>query len=323
MDEIKKAGTCVVSRAGPCGLVIFGASGDLARKKLFPSVFKLFRAGQLAPGFFMAGCGRTDMDDGSFKVLVRKAVMEAGLNPQEKEMNDFAARVYYCRVVYGEKDSYAELAGKLKGLHDLYATGGNSVFFLAVPPNVHADIAGNLALSGLAVPGDMPFTRILVEKPFGRDLQSANALNEALSGCCGENQIYRVDHYLGKNTVQNLLVFRFGNSVFEQVWNSGHIESVQVVFSEKGGIEGRAGYFESAGLIRDVFQNHILQLVALVAMEKPAGLTAEAVMAEKEKLISAIRPFETEALENQIIRGQYRGYRNEQGVDKNSCVETF
>jgi len=333
--DIKTNGVCEVLRAGPCGVVIFGASGQLAHKKLFPSLFKLFKSGSLPPEHFIAGAGRTKMSNEEFRVSVRKAVMEAGINTAEGDLNDFSSGFYYFQLEYTERKAYLSLKKNLEGLAEKHKTGGSIVFMLAVPPLLYIPVTEGLGQSGLIIKEkqDGPFSRVMVEKPFGRDTESAAQLNEKMLKYIPEEQIYRVDHYLGKNTVQNILVFRFANIVFSPVWNAENIDSVQIVFSEDSGIRGRAGYFEQAGLIRDMLQNHILQLLTLVAMEKPINLSAKAVQDEKVKVLRAIARFDPEKLEGAMIRGQYSGgkaggkdaaaYREEPGVDANSCVETF
>jgi glucose-6-phosphate 1-dehydrogenase len=333
--EIKTDGICEIQRAGPCGILIFGASGHLAHKKLYPSFFKLFRSGGMPRTSFIVGAGRTRMSDAEFRVSARKAVMEAGLNPAAAELDDFTSRLYYFTLDYRDMDSYTGLKTAVDSLAQKYGTGGNLVSMYAVPPELYLPVTEGLGHSGLIskAKAASPFSRIMVEKPFGRDTDSAALLNTRMLEFMDESQIYRVDHYLGKNTVQNIMVFRFANIVFLPVWSAKHIDSVQVIFSEDSGIRGRAGYFERAGLIRDMLQNHMLQLLTLVAMEKPAGLSAGAVQDEKLKVLKAIRPLDPEKLEEAVIRGQYAAgekegkpvpaYREEEGVDSHSCVETF
>lgn len=330
-NKIKPGALCEVQRSGPCGIVIFGASGALAHKKLFPSLFNLYKSGCLPPEFYIVGAGRTKMSDDEFRVSARKAVMEAGLNPKTEELDGFSAHLSYFKLDYSDAAAYAEFKTRLDALAEKYKTSGNIVFMLAVPPLLYIPVSEGLGKSGLLSKekSTMPFRRVMVEKPFGRDTESAALLNLKLLEYAEERQIYRVDHFLGKNTVQNIMVFRFANMVFQPVWNASCIDSVQIIFSEQEGVEGRAGYFEQAGLIRDMLQNHLLQLLTLVAMEKPGSLSSEDIQAEKLKAIRAIRPFDTENLGPSMIRGQYAAgknlpaYREEQGVDKNSCVETF
>jgi glucose-6-phosphate 1-dehydrogenase len=333
--DLKTNGACEVLRAGPCGVVIFGASGHLAYKKLFPSFFKLYKSGSLPSYFFIAGAGRKKMNNDGFRVSVRKAVMEAGLKADEEDLNEFCARFYYFELEYGDREAYTALKAGLDLLAQKNKTGGNTVFMMAVPPLLHGPVTEGIGKSGLA--GEEKdkgsFLRVMVEKPFGRDTESAVLLNESLLKYLCESQIYRVDHYLGKNTVQNILVFRFANIVFSPVWNADNIDSVQINFAEDSGLRGRTGYFEQAGLIRDMLQNHIFQLLTLVAMEKPADITAGAVQDEKVKVLRAVRPFDPDRLGDAMIRGQYTAgaaggkkvpaYRDEEGADENSCVETF
>lgn len=320
-------------KAGPCGVVIFGASGNLAHRKLFPSFFSLYKSGSLPAGFFLAGAGRTRMSDGEFRVSAGKAVMEAGLKPDEEELNGFCSMFYYFPVEYGDKGSYAGLGAELEKLAQKHGTGGNAVFMLAVPPEQHARVIEGLGAAGIIKKQVLPFSRVMVEKPFGRDTDSAAALNSLLLRYVDEGQIFRVDHYLGKNTVQNIIVFRFANLVFLPAWKSEYIDSVQIIFSEESGMEGRGGYFDRAGLIRDVLQNHLLQLLTLVAMEKPEGLAAGAMQDKKVKVLRSIVPPDPGNLGGTMIRGQYSAgtaggknlpaYREEKGVAPDSCVETF
>jgi glucose-6-phosphate 1-dehydrogenase len=333
-STIRLNGVCEIAKAGPCGVVVFGASGDLAHKKLFPSLFKLFITGSVPADFFVTGVARTPMDDNAFRVAARKAVMESGMKAAEKELNDFSERLFYITGDYGDDGTYKALKAKTDGLAEKFRTGGNIIFMLAVPPGLYGTISEGIGRNGLAdKKNGKYYRRVMVEKPFGRDTESAAAINRQMLEYMAEDQIYRVDHYLGKNTVQNILVFRFANIMFEPVWNARCIDSVQITVSEDAGIEQRAGYFEQAGLIRDIMQNHMLQLLTLVAMEKPAALDAGSVQDEKVKVLKAIKPFDTARLHEAVIRGQYaagksRGkdvpaYREEAGVEKNSCVETF
>ena len=331
-------GLCEIARAGPCGMVIFGASGDLTYTKLLPSLFRLYTTGSVPENFFVLGTARTNMDDAVFREKVRKAVLEACKDAED--LRDFCSRCYYAVIDYDDDAGYLRLAARCAELANRYATGNNVVYNLAVPPDLYGMITEKLSCSGLmrrnlpaASAAGRPFGRIMVEKPFGRDTKTAQALNTHMLHYCDEEQIYRIDHFLGKNTVQNILVFRFANAMFEPLWNNRYIDCVQITVAEDKGIEHRAGYFERAGLIRDMLQNHMLQLLAITAMEKPASFDASAVSDEKVKVIKALQPFDLGAMDQSIVRGQYtRGtfngndvaaYREEQGVDRKSCVETF
>ncbi|MEI7641085.1 MAG: glucose-6-phosphate dehydrogenase [bacterium] len=318
---------CELIKAGPCGMVIFGASGDLAKKKLFPSLYNIFKKRNLPENFFVIGYARTPMEYATFRQEIKTAT---GTSDEQ-----FLSRCYYISGGYTEAASYLKLASKLKELEKKYATAGNIIFNLAVPPELYAPITACLSKNGMLKKDKrtLPFQRLMVEKPFGHDYESAVALNAELLKYVTEEQLYRIDHYLGKDTVQNILVFRFANSIFEQAWNRDSIDHVQITMSEDIGIEQRTGYFEKAGLIRDVLQNHMLQLLALVAMEPPKTFDAELVQNEKVKVFKAIKPFKANPNNADIIRGQYlegslqglsmKGYRQETGVEKKSCVETF
>ncbi len=325
LKDIKLTGFCEIEKAPPCGFVLFGASGDLAAKKLLPSLFKLYKSGRVEEKFFVVGFARTLMDDESFRDRVRKAVKDGVGEDRGRAIDSFASRCFYVAGGYENVPSYIELGNRLKMLDKEFHTEGNVVFKLAVPPDLYGTITLQLSKNLLIKKGrnEGPFQRIMVEKPFGRDFESAASLNRMMLEYLTDDQIFRIDHYLGKNTVQNILVFRFANMIFEPVWNHKNIDHIQITLSEDTGVENRAGYFERAGLIRDIFQNHLMQVLTLVAMEQPISFDAESINNEKIKVISSIEPFRRESLDNSIIRGQYRGYRDEPGVDKNSCVETY
>ncbi len=335
MIKIKTSGICELERSGPCGFVLFGASGDLAKKKLLPSLFKLYSSGSVPEAFFIVGFARTSMDDGSFKDKISESVHAAYPELEADKLERFLSRCYFITGTYDDSSSYKALARMLKELDGSYGTGGNIVYSLAVPPDLYGIITVKLGENGLLTKGrnKEPFQRVMMEKPFGRDLDSAAKLNAVMLEYLTDEQIYRIDHYLGKNTVQNILVFRFANTMFEPVWNNKYIDHVQITVAEEIGVENRAGYFERAGLVRDILQNHIMQLIALIAMEKPGGFNAKSINDEKVKVFRSVEPFKSGKLDEAIIRGQYTGgeiggkavpaYRDEQGVDRNSCTETY
>ena len=313
--------------ADPAAIVIFGGTGDLARRKLFPSLLHLRAAGLLPEDFAVIGVGRSVPDDAALRARIGEALPERGA-----AWDDFAARLYF---VHGEADdptTYVALARRLAEISARHHTNGNVLFYLAVPPTSFGPIVRNLGDAGLAR-SERGWRRVVIEKPFGRDLDSAVALDAELHHVLREEQIFRIDHYLGKETVQNLLVFRFANGVFEPIWNRRYVDHVQITVAEELGIEGRGAYYDTAGVLRDVVQNHVFQLLTLVAMEPPSSLAAEAVRNEKVKVLDAIRPMSPESVLRNAVRGQYAagvangrpvpGYREEPGVAPDSATETF
>ena len=327
--------SCERVSGGRCGYVIFGASGDLSQRKLLPSVFSLCRTKRVAAEFFIVGYARSAMDDAAFRIKVREAIRQVDAGIAESEIEAFAQKCFYVSGGYDQDDGYQALKARTAELDAAFATGGNLVFHVATPPPLYAGIVAGLGKNGLLKrhQNDAPFQRVIVEKPFGRDFESAERLNNDLLEYLAEEQLYRIDHYLGKETVQNILMFRFANPIFEPAWNSAYIDQVQITVAESLGVEHRAGYFEQAGLLRDMFQNHLLQLAALVGMEPPVSLDSENIRDEKVKFMKSIRPFDLDNLPAQMVRGQYgpgviaghevRGYREEAGVSPSSCTETY
>jgi len=321
-----------VGKLDPCTLVIFGASGDLTLRKLVPALFRMFSAGSLPHPFTVVGCARSPMNDAEFRRhlrqgLEREADFNGGLWPE------FAAHLHYFDVDY-DAASFAGLADYLRDLDALRQTGGNRLFHLAVPPSLYGTIGsllGGAGLSGTGKEGN-GWARIVVEKPFGRDLGSAVRLDETLRRHFREDQIFRIDHYLAKETVQNVLMLRFANAIFEPLWNRNFIDHVGILAAESLGIGKRAGYYEESGVIRDMFQNHMLQLLALTAMEPPSHFEAERVRDEKVKVLRSIRPFSFKPDDN-LLLGQYgegkidgmpvAAYRQEEGVAAGSLTPTF
>ncbi|MFP7754836.1 glucose-6-phosphate dehydrogenase [Thermodesulfobacteriota bacterium B35] len=326
--------SCDILPAGgldPCILVIFGASGDLTRRKLIPALFSMFRQDLLPRPFTIVGCSRTEMDSDTFRHSLRQQ-MDDGL-ADAATWTTFASLIHYHPVRY-DRESFTGLRAFLQELDRTGATGGNRVFDLAVPPQLYPVIATLLGETGLAREGEETggWSRIVIEKPFGHDLESARELNRTLHRYFREPQIFRIDHYLAKETVQNMLVFRFANSIFEPIWNRHHISYAGIMAAESLGIGNRAGYYEEAGVLRDMFQNHLMQLLVLTGMEPPCLLEPDPVQDEKVKVIRSLRDFNTEH-GSRICLGQYTageidqtavpGYRQEQGVDPRSRTPTF
>lgn len=312
---------CVEQPAQPCVFVIFGASGDLARKKLFPALFALHRRGLLQPGTRIMGCARHEYDDESFRARLASALPDS----DSEQVRRFLATATYCRIAdYDEADGYARLSARLTEMDREAGAPLPYLFYFATPSNLYLKIVQGLSGSGLLREETPAIWRhVVLEKPFGFDLDSAKALDASLARHLREKQIYRIDHYLGKETVQNIFLLRFANIVFEPVWNRRYIENVQITVSETIGVENRAGYFDQAGILRDMFQNHMLEMLSLVAMECPSTFSADKVRDEKRKLIESIARFDLDATPQNVVRAQYDGYRGEPGVRPDSMTETY
>lgn len=326
-------GNCDVRVPDRCGLIIFGGSGDLTKRKIIPSLYRLHQSKLLPEYFFVLGTSRTAMGSDQFRDSMLTAVKEAVQEDfNESSWKEFAVNLYYLPIDYAEAESYLSLKKELLQLEEKYQTKGNRVFYLAIPPTVFEDVIANLGSNGLSQQ-DRGYTHVVIEKPFGRDLVSARRLNGILRNYFQERQIYRIDHFLGLETVQNILMFRFANSIFEPLWNRRYIDHIQITASETLGVEHRAGYYEEVGVIRDMFQNHMFQLLALTAMEPPPAFEAEPVREEKVKVFHSIRPFPLDELKHSIVIGQYGkgeidgdpvpGYREEPGISKKSTTPTF
>jgi glucose-6-phosphate 1-dehydrogenase len=318
----------------PCTLVIFGASGDLTARKLIPAFYSLYLTDSLPVPFAVVGCSRTQLSHDEFREKMKQAIAGDGKTDPGR-WDGFAAKLFYQTVTYDSQESCLELAGYLRDLDQEQNTGGNRIFYLAVPPTLYPVIAKQIGEAGLSREGKNGngWARIVVEKPFGRDLQTALDLDRVLHKSFRENQIFRIDHYLAKETVQNILMFRFANTIFEPIWSRNYIEYVGILAAEKLGVENRAGYYEEAGVLRDMFQNHMVQLLALTAMEPPSLFEDDRVRDEKAKVGRSIKPLAPESLMDNLVLGQYRkgmvdgrqvaGYREEKGVDPDSITPTF
>ena len=324
---------CAETPGPACALVLFGASGDLAHRKLIPSLAQIHNRGLLNDRFFLIGCARTPLTDGTFRDTARESI--AASHYPASKIDPLLSRFHYISGDYDRPDLYALLKERLADLNRRFDLEGNVIYYLAVPPVLYGPIARHLADAGLVcTEGDTRRrTRLVVEKPFGRDLASAVELNRTIARCFDESQIYRIDHYLGKETVQNILMFRFANALFEPIWNRTYIDHVQITIAETLGVEHRGAYYDQAGAIRDMVQNHLLQMLALVAMEPPAAFEAEAIRDERVKVLRAMRPLSLDDLGSVVVRGQYgpgrllgqpvSAYVDEPGVGPNSTTETF
>jgi glucose-6-phosphate 1-dehydrogenase len=327
-DELRAART-----AKPCALVIFGATGDLTKRKLVPSLMGLAKDGLLPPGFAVVGFARRPWTDDHFRAELADGVRQFGRPDTSAHFDGLADAFTFHQSDFGESDGYASLKQRLDQIDRQRGTAGNRLFYLATPPSSYSAILQNLAASGLSTEKEGRFARVIVEKPFGRDLQTALALNDQVRAAFRERQVFRIDHYLGKETVQNILALRFANGIFEPLWNEKFVDHVQLTVAESIGVGSRGGYFEESGIIRDMIQNHLMQVLTLVAMEPPAALTADGVRDEKVKVLKAIRSFRPEEVDDATVRAQYtrgpfggedvNGYRDEEGVPKTSVTETY
>jgi len=318
--------------AGPSGLVIFGVTGDLARKKLLPAIYDLANRGLLPPGFALVGYGRRDWSKDDFENYVREAA-EAGARTEFREnvWERLAEGMEFVKGNFDDDTAFDNLADTLKRLDETRGTAGNWAYYLSIPPDSFAAVCHQLERSGMAESTDESWRRVIIEKPFGNDLQTAHELNETVNAVFPEESVFRIDHYLGKETVQNILALRFANQLFEPLWNSNYVDHVQITMAEDIGLGGRAGYYDGIGAARDVIQNHLIQLLALVAMEEPISFTPGQLQAEKIKVLRATKP--SLPIAENSARGQYsagwqgseyvKGLREEDGFDPESTTETY
>jgi glucose-6-phosphate 1-dehydrogenase len=328
--------SAAASAAEPCSVVLFGASGDLAKRKVLPAMFDLANHGSLGAQYAIVGFARTPMTDENFRSVIgeaAKTMSEIGpIDPGK--WDEFASNLHYHAGDYANPDDYEKLCKRLTDLESEKGLSGNRLFYLSTPPEVYRSIVEHLGRACLARPTKSnSWVRIIIEKPFGRDLASAKDLNSVVLNVFEESQVYRIDHYLGKDTVQNLLVLRFSNGIFEPLWNRNYVDHVQITAAETLGVERRGGFYETAGALRDMIQSHVLQLTSLVAVEPPASFDATAVRNEKLKVLQSIRPFDLGMVAQSVVRGQYAagaiddqsvpGYRSEPNVSPKSRTETF
>ncbi len=322
----------------PCCLVIFGVTGDLTARKLMPALYNLAKEGQLPLHFTCVGFARRDKNDEIFRKEMKEAVEKYSRTKplDEKLWENFASKLFYHQSSFDDANGYQSLNKRLSEMDATFNTGGNRIYYLATQPSSFTTIIEKLSESKLIYPyeeNQSPWSRVIIEKPFGHDLESAVSLQSEITKHLNEKQIYRIDHYLGKEAVQNLLVFRFSNLIFEAIWNQKYIDHVQITVSEDIGIGTRGRFWEETGLIRDMIQNHLIQLLSLIAMEPPVSLDADAIRNEKVKVLEALRPIATHEINQKVIRGQYadgfvngeqvKGYRSEENVDQASDRETF
>ena len=318
--------------AGPCVLVMFGVTGDLARKKLMPAIYDLANRGLLPPGFSFVGFARRDWEDEDFAQLTYRAVKEYARTPfRDAVWQQLSEGVRFVSGSFDDDEAFDQLASCVMRLDEERGTGGNYAFYLSIPPGQFPTVVQQLKRSGLSDPSAGGWRRVVIEKPFGHDLASARELNDILEEVFPPDAVFRIDHYLGKETVQNILALRFANEMYEPIWNRGYVDHVQITMAEDIGIGGRAGYYDGIGAARDVIQNHLLQLLALVAMEEPVAFDADSLRMEKEKVLSAVRlPTDIAA---GTARGQYsagwqggrqvHGFLEEDGIPPDSRTETY
>ncbi|MGJ6981111.1 glucose-6-phosphate dehydrogenase [Aestuariimicrobium soli] len=318
--------------AGPSVLVIFGVTGDLSRKKLMPAVYDLANRGLLPPGFGLVGFARRDWADQDFAQQVHDSVKEHARTPFREEVwQQLLEGIRFVPGEFSDDAAFESLKATIQELDEQRGTGGNHAFYLSIPPAFFDDVVGQLKRHGMADEHGRGWRRVVIEKPFGHDLRSARELNDIVSSVFPAESVFRIDHYLGKETVQNLLAFRFANQMFEPIWNNNYVSHVQITMAEDIGIGGRAGYYDGIGAARDVIQNHLLQLMALTAMEEPTSFDAAQLRTEKQKVLGAARP--PVDLDAHTARGQYAagwqggekviGFLQEDGIDALSATETY
>jgi glucose-6-phosphate 1-dehydrogenase len=318
----------------PCAVIIFGATGDLTHRKLVPALYNLAADGALPPAVSVVGFARRDKNDEIFREELHEAAKKFSRQKLNEELwEGFASSIFYHRSAFDALDGYESLARRLDELDTQRGTRGNRLFYLSAGPDQFPIILENLRKSGLNKARDGSWVRVIVEKPFGTDLPSAQLLNTLVVESFAEKDTFRIDHYLGKETAQNIMVLRFANAIFEQLWNAKYIDHVQITASEPLGVEGRAGYYDKSGALRDMVQNHLLQLLCLTAMEPPAGLDADAIRDEKVKVLKSLRPLTGETVKKHVVRAQYGAgtldgkrivaYRDEENIGPESVTETF
>jgi len=315
-------------------VVIFGGAGDLAHRKLLPALYNLHVDGVLPPRLAVAGVGRKEMTDDAYRAWAKEGVAKFSRRPiDERAWSAFASTLFFAAADLDSDQGLASLGARLDVIEHEQGLNGDRIYYLAVPPALFAPTVTQLARARFVPPGDGKVARLIVEKPIGHDLDSARAINDAIAAVFPERDIYRIDHYLGKETVQNILVMRFANSIFEPLFNQKYVDHVQITVAEEEGVGTRAGYYDHAGALRDMVQNHLLQLLAMVAMEPPHSLDADVIRDERLEVLRSLRPIDGDAVDSDVVRGQYAdgyilgkpvpAYRAESGVDPQSRIETY
>src|SRR5437773_757533 len=318
----------------PCSVVIFGATGDLTHRKLLPALYNLAADGELPPAVTVIGFARREKSDDDFRREMEEAVRKFSRQTVRDEIwKNFSQSIFYHQSDFSDEAGFKSLAQRLDKIDQERGTRGNRLFYFAVAPDQFEPILKHLKTAGLNEAKEGSWARVIIEKPFGSDLTSARELNRIVFGAFAENQTYRIDHFLGKETAQNILVLRFANAIFEPIWNARYIDHVQITAAETLGVEGRAGYYETAGALRDMVQNHLLQLLCLVAMEAPTDLSADSIRDEKVKVVRSLRRYRVDDIAKLVVRGQYTsgainaenvpGYREEEKVDPKSETDSF
>jgi glucose-6-phosphate 1-dehydrogenase len=309
----------------PTIFIIFGITGDLAGRKLLPALLSLYTKNNLPKKFAIVGFSRRSFSREDFRQFIREHMKIKMGQYKEEDVKHFIDHMYYEQGNFDNSQSYAQLSQRLKLIDESFGQCTNKLFHLSIPPSLYESIFGHLANSGLTIPcgGDEGWTRILVEKPFGNDMDTAKRLDKKLGELFDETQIFRIDHYLAKEALQNIIAFRFANSLFEPLWNHHHVDKVHIKLLEKIGVEGRGATYDSIGALKDVGQNHILQMLALIAMENPDTFDAEKIRNARADVLHCLRPITSKNINSHLVRGQYEGYKNESGVRGNTQTETY
>ncbi len=314
-------------RLEPCVLVIFGAAGDLTRRKLLPALYNLSREGALDERFAVIGYSRAEQAEAGFRGVLRDAVARYSRTQpvDEAVWQDFSQRIAYVRGNFEDPEGYVALRERLEQLESVIGSEGNRLFYFATPPSAAPIILHRLQETGLLGESGAgsPWTRVIMEKPYGRDLESASDLNRIVGEVLREDQVYRIDHYLGKETVQNILVARLGNTIFEPLWNRKYIDHIQITAAESIGVEGRGRFYDQTGVLRDMVQSHLLQVLSLCAMEPPVSFAADDIRDKRVEVLRSLRAFSSSDVFSHVIFGQYRGYRDEENVDPRSRTPTY